>query len=152
VCAVGNQIHITDITASKATNSGADHIAVRTINSDHQKNICSFDFTADGAFLVALSEDKVCVYETSHWKLVTSHMPQIKAAGCAFIMGDKLRLLYGCYEEIFFWQCGATAVQPKKAGSQSGLVAGIACTLSNGQTVIATASHSKEKNLMLWTI
>lgn len=152
-CAVGNQIYIIDITSAKA-NSGNDNMGMRTITTDHGKNICSFDWSADGNFLVASSEDKICVYETSHWKCVMNHIPQSKISGCAFVNGgEKLRLLYGGYQDIFLWQCGIPGTQPKKAGSQSGMVVSIACHSVSGQTIVATASHhQKEKNLMLWSI
>jgi WD40 repeat protein len=149
-CAVGNQIYIIDITKN---NSGDN--AIRTITTDHGKNICSFDWSADGNFLVASSEDKICVYDTSHWKCVMSHIPQSKISGCAFINGinEKLRILYGGYQDIFIWQCGVPGSQPKKAGTQSGMVVSIACCSIGGQTVVASASHEpKEKNLMLWSI
>ncbi|OBZ81468.1 Transcriptional corepressor LEUNIG [Choanephora cucurbitarum] len=154
-CAVGNQIYIIDITSAKnSTNAGNDTIGIRTINTDHGKNICSFDWSSDGGFLVASSEDKICVYETSHWKCVTSQMSQ-KISSCAFIHGstDKLQLLYGGYQDIFLWQCSIPGAQPKKVGTQSGTVVSIACCPVAGQTVVASASHHpKEKNLMLWTI
>lgn len=154
-CAVGNQIYIIDITSAKnSTNIGNDNIGIRTINTDHGKNICSFDWSSDGSFLVASSEDKICVYETSHWKCVTSQMSQ-KISSCAFIHGstDKLQLLYGGYQDIFLWQCSIPGAQPKKVGAQSGTVVSIACCPVAGQTVVASASHHpKEKNLMLWTI
>lgn len=148
-CAVGNQIYIIDITKN---NTGDN--AIRTITTDHGKNICSFDWSADGNFLVASSEDKICVYETSHWKCVMNHIPQSKIAGCAFMNGgnEKLRILYGGYQDIFIWHCGVAGSQPKKAGSQSGMVVSIACSSNGGQTVVASASHhQKEKNLMLWS-
>lgn len=152
-CAVGNQIYIIDITSAKA-NSNNDNMGMRTITTDHGKNICSFDWSADGNFLVASSEDKICVYETSHWKCVMNHIPQSKISGCAFVNGgEKLQLLYGGYQDIFLWQCGIAGAQPKKAGSQSGMVVSIACHSVSGQTIVATASHhQKEKNLMLWSI
>lgn len=151
-CAVANQIYIIDITAIKGNDNS---IGVRTIASDHNKNIGSFDWSADGSFLVASSEDKISVYETSHWKCVMNHLPQSKVSGCAFIHGgnEKLRLLYGGYQEIYLWQCTISGSQPRKVGTQLGTVVSIANhTMSNGQTLIATASHSKEKNLVLWTI
>lgn len=167
-CAVGNQINIIDITSSGKNNSGnsnnnnsnniinADNMGVRTIPTDHGKNICSFDWSSDGNFLVASSEDKICVYETSHWKCVMNHIPQSKISGCAFVNGgnEKLRLLYGGYQDIFLWQCGIPGAQPKKVGSQSGMVVSIACcSVASCQTLVASASHhQKEKNLMLWTI
>ncbi|OAD06059.1 hypothetical protein MUCCIDRAFT_122351, partial [Mucor lusitanicus CBS 277.49] len=99
-CAVGNQINIIDITSSGKSNSGNSNNS-----SNHGKNICSFDWSPDGNFLVASSEDKICVYETSHWKCVMNHIPQSKISGCAFVNGgnEKLRLLYGGYQEIFLW-------------------------------------------------
>jgi WD40 repeat protein len=160
-CAVGNQIYIIDITSSSPTNNNttkptaannSDNMGMRTITTDHGKNICSFDWSSDGNFLVASSEDKICVYETAHWKCVMNHIPQSKISGCAFINGSK-NLLYGGYQDIFLWQCGIPGAQPKKAGSQSGMVVSIACSSSGGQTIVASASHhQKEKNLMLWSI
>ncbi|KAI8996987.1 hypothetical protein BDB01DRAFT_830616 [Pilobolus umbonatus] len=156
-CAIANQIYIIDIITAKGNSNAADNMAVRTINSEHVKNIWSFDWSADGNFLVASSDDKICVYETSHWKCVMNHIPQSKASGCAFLKGggsDKLSLLYGGYQDIFLWQSSVASAQPKKAGSQSGNVVSIACcSIPGGQTLVASASHhSKEKNLMLWTI
>lgn len=160
-CAVGNQIYIIDITSSSSTpsssntknsnaNNNADHMGMRTISTDHGKNICSFDWSSDGQFLVASSEDKICVYETAHWKCVMNHIPQSKISGCAFINGNSKSLLYGGYQDIFLWQCGIPGAQPKKAGSQPGMVISIAV---NGQSIVASASHQqKEKNLMLWSI
>ncbi|KAG1469347.1 hypothetical protein G6F56_003307 [Rhizopus delemar] len=149
-CAVGNQMYIIDITKNNNENN-----AIRTITTDHGKNICSFDWSADGNFLVASSDDKICVYDTAHWKCVMSHTPQSKISGCAFVNGgnEKLRILYGGYQDIFIWHCGVTGSQPKKAGLQSGMVVNIACCSVGGQTVVASASHyQKEKNLMLWSI
>lgn len=153
-CAVGNQIYIIDITLVKPNSGNNDNMGMRTISTDHGKNICSFDWSADGNFLVASSEDKICVYETSHWKCVMHHIPQSKVSGCAFVNGgDKLKLLYGGYQDIFLWHCGIAGAQPKKAASQYGMVVSIACHSVSGQTIVATASHhQKEKNLMLWTI
>lgn len=170
-CAVGNQIYIIDITSAKNNNpnsgntsnnsnshSNSDNIGIRTITTDHGKNICSFDWSTDGNFLVASSEDKICVYDTSHWKCVMNHIPQSKISGCAFVKNggnEKLRLLYGGYQDIFLWQCGIPGAQPKRAGTQQGMVVSIACcsVAAGQQTLVASAStHQKERNLMLWTI
>jgi WD40 repeat protein len=153
-CAVGNQIYIIDITSAVSSKSDNNNMGMRTIVTDHGKNIYSFDWSADGNFLVAASEDKICVYDTTHWKCVMNNTPQSKISGCAFVNGgEKLRILYGGYQDIFLWQCGLPGAQPKKAGSQSGNVVSIACHSVNGQTIVATASHhQKEKNLMLWSI
>jgi WD40 repeat protein len=165
-CAVGNQINIIDITSARnnSSNSGnasnssnTNNMGIRTIATDHGKNICSFDWSTDGNFLAASSEDKICVYDTSQWKCVWNYTSESKISSCAFVKSggnEKLRLLYGGYENIFLWQCGTPGEQPKKVGSQSGTVMSIACcsVAAGQQTFVASASHHQEKNLMLWTI
>lgn len=114
------------------------------------------------------------VYETGQWKLVNRHTATDKISACAFVMptsgnnsnsnggvdssaagvtgAEKLRVVYGSYEAIYVWQCSVPGSQPKRAGAQSGMVTGLACINTNGQTIVASASHNKEKNLMLWTL
>ncbi|KAI8336353.1 WD40-repeat-containing domain protein [Chlamydoabsidia padenii] len=177
-CAAGNQLFVIDIDVVKNNTSSADTAAVRTINADHSKNICSLDWSTDGSYLVASSENAVMVYETGQWKLINRHTATDKISACAFVMpttnsnnngassggsnagtaaggvtgAEKLRVVYGTYEAIYVWQCSVPGVQPKQAGKQSGMVTGLACINTNGQTIMASASHYKEKNLMLWTL
>ncbi|KAI9476439.1 MAG: WD40-repeat-containing domain protein [Benjaminiella poitrasii] len=153
VCAVGNQIFIVDLALAKTGSTNG----IRTITTDHSKNVCAFDWSADGALLVASSEDKVCVYESAHWKCVASQIPQSKVSGCAFVKiagREKPSLLFGGYQDIFLWELGVPGAQPQQAGFQPGMIVSIACSPgSNTPALVATASHhQKEKNLILWTI
>ncbi|KAL0095992.1 hypothetical protein J3Q64DRAFT_1705674 [Phycomyces blakesleeanus] len=161
-CAVGTQLLVVDIITAKtnASNTYTDSSAIRTISSDHTKNISCLDWSDDGAFLVTSSDTLICVYETAHWKPIAMHTPHSKIWSCAFVTsagagtnnsGDKLRIMFGEYEAIYVWQ-GIQNSQPKKAGAPPGTIMGIACSRSGGQTVVATASSQREKNLMLWTI
>jgi WD40 repeat protein len=158
--AVSTTLHILDISTCKNNSSVTDNISTRTINTTHKRNISSIDWSPDGAYLVASSEEMVSVYETQHWKQVAIHPTQTKISGCAFILTrDKnantagLAVAYGEYEAICLWQFTSRSNSPKAIRSaQSGTVAGIASICRpDGQTLIASASHSKAKNLMIWT-
>ncbi|KAI9253206.1 WD40-repeat-containing domain protein [Sporodiniella umbellata] len=146
-CGVGAQIYIVDIT------KGGEN-ASRTIHTDHTKNIGAFDWSADGSFLVATSDDRVCVYDTTHWKCVMSQTHPLKVSGCAFVKGgnEKLRIIYGSYEATYIWNCSTPGSQPKKIGSQQGTVANVACCSIAGQTLVASASQHPKDHLMLWSI
>lgn len=133
----------------------------------------------DGNYLVTSSENEVMVYETGHWKLINKHTVSDKISACAFMTptaptptatpttansdngvettqggatgARKLYVVYGGYESIYVWQCNVIGSQPQRMGRQSGIVAGLACAFMNGKSIVASASHHKEKNLMLWT-
>lgn len=160
VAAVSNTLHILDINACKNNSSSADNISTRTIPTSHSRNIYSIDWSPDGSFLVASSEDMVSVYETQHWKQIAGQAAQTKISGCSFVQtrdkaapNGRLMVAYGEYETICLWQFTGPASSPKHVTSaQSGMVVGIASVLRpDGQTLIASASHSKTKNLMIWT-
>lgn len=159
-CAVGNQLYVIDIHRLKGDNNNMD--GIKTIQTNDSKNITSLDWSSDGNFLVTCSEGLIAVYDTVHWKMVNSHSLQDKTASCAFVnhesSTDKLQVIFGEYEAIYIWQCSVPGAQPKRTGSQPGLVAALACstntfTMDGTTTMIASASHnSKDKNLMLWSI
>ncbi|KAI8332691.1 hypothetical protein BC941DRAFT_436347 [Chlamydoabsidia padenii] len=171
-CAAGNQIFIINIDAAKNNTSTGDSSAVRTINVEHSKNICSLDWSMDGSYLVTSSENEVMVYETGHWKLINKHTATDKISACAFMPSTtidnsgeatqgqgggatgarKLCVVYGCYQFIYVWQCNVPGSQPQRMGKQYGMVAGLTCAHTNGQYIVASASHHKEDNLMLWTL
>ncbi|ORX43708.1 hypothetical protein DM01DRAFT_1340671 [Hesseltinella vesiculosa] len=164
VCAAANQLFVIDMDAAKNNASSSDTTAIRMINSADQangKNILCLDWSSTGQYLVASSESTVQVYDTSQWKVVSVYTASDKIAASAFILPDgqqqvtaldKSRVLFGGYESIYLWSSSSQGTQPKRVASQSGMVAALACTQWNGQTVIASASHSKDKNLMLWSI
>jgi WD40 repeat protein len=158
--AVSNTLHILDINACKNNSSSSDNISTRTINTTHKRNISSIDWSPDGAYLVASSEELVSVYETQHWKQIAIHATQTKISGCAFVLTrdksnntGRLAVAYGEYETICLWQFTSPSSSPKAVRSaQSGTVAGIASICRpDGQTLVASASRSKAKNLMIWT-
>jgi WD40 repeat protein len=161
VAAVSTTLYILDINACKNNSSSSDNISTRTINTTHSRNISSIDWSPDGAFLVASSDDMVTVYETQHWKKIASQSAQTKISGCAFVQtrdksggnNGQLNVAYGEYETICLWQFHPSGNSPKHVQSaQSGMVVGIASVLRpDGQTLMASASHSKNKNLMIWT-
>lgn len=158
--AVSNTLHILDINACKNNSSSSDNISTRTINTTHNRNITSIDWSPDGTFLVASSDDMVSVYETQHWKQIAFQAAQNKIYGCTFVQtrdkasNGRLSVAYGEYETICLWQFTASGSSPKHVSSaQSGMVVGFASVLRpDGQTLVASASHSKTKNLMIWTI
>lgn len=157
--AVSNTLYILDISACKNNSSSSDNISTRTINTTHSRNISSIDWSPDGAFLVASSDDMVTVYETQHWKKISSQAAQTKISGCSFVQtrdkagSGQLLVAYGEYEAFCLWQFNPSGNPPKHVQSaQSGTVVGIASVLQpDGQTLMASASHSKTKNLMIWT-
>lgn len=163
-CAVGNQLYVIDIHRLKGDNNNNNMDGIKTIQTSDSKNITSLDWSSDGNFLVTCSEGLIAVYDTVHWKMVNSHSLQGKTASCAFVnhesngSTDKLQVIFGEYEAIYIWQCSVPGAQPKRTGSQPGLVAALACSTTStfpmdGTTMVASASHNtKDKNLMLWSI
>jgi WD40 repeat protein len=95
---------VIDIDIAKNNASSADSSAIRTINAEHSKNICSLDWSSNGNYLVASSENAVIVYETGQWKRINMQTATNKISACAFATstGDsgpaaatKLRVVYG---------------------------------------------------------
>ncbi|KAF9973085.1 hypothetical protein BGZ73_003704 [Actinomortierella ambigua] len=97
----------------------------RPITTTHSKNISTLDWSSQGNFLVTASVDQVCVWDTTHWKVVASQTCQ-KTTSCAFLKsissspssagaGSQAyphhhphgprngRLIYGDYETIWIW-------------------------------------------------
>lgn len=155
-CSVGTQIHMINITAAKNNTTGTpnDDVAVKLMPTEHTKKVSCIDWSPDGSFMVISSEDFICVYDVTHWRAVATQATQTKISSCAFVVAsgqassnNKLRVAYGVYEYIYVWTFGDPSSQPQRTGGQGGHVAAIASTTE----LVASASHLKEQNLMLWT-
>ncbi|KAG0257124.1 hypothetical protein BG011_004145 [Mortierella polycephala] len=97
----------------------------RPINTTHDKNITTLDWSSHGNLLVSASEELICVWDTTHatqWKVLSTQQSQ-KISSCAFLKSHNAagsttagtvsnsstsaaattRLVYSTYEKIFVW-------------------------------------------------
>ncbi|KAL1923732.1 uncharacterized protein VTP21DRAFT_8712 [Calcarisporiella thermophila] len=170
--AFATTLSIVDINTCKDESIAAENTTTRIISAPHLKNITSIDWSADGTYLVTSSDDIICVWETTHYKIVNQYQPQTgKISSCAFLGGGASgspRVAFGDYEVIYVWNFeGAGQTGGKMAGSQegtdpipvpqaqTGVVAALACSSSgdeSGRHFLASGSMAKSNNTKIWIV
>ncbi|OZJ03101.1 hypothetical protein BZG36_03367 [Bifiguratus adelaidae] len=157
-CALSSTLTIFDINACKHNGLVSEIPSTKTLPTSHNKYISSIDWSLDGSYLVTQSEDLICVWETTHWRLIATQSSSSKIASCSFIAGSVPRIAYGEYQNINVWQFGSMggAAPPKQAlDAQNAMVIALATHTKSdgsGQIILASGSSNKDSNVKLWSV
>ncbi|RUP43969.1 hypothetical protein BC936DRAFT_150129 [Jimgerdemannia flammicorona] len=153
-------LSIIDISSYKNDSNSSLSSSTKTLTTN--RDISSIDWSGDGLYLVAASEDTICVWETSHWKMITQHNTQNKLTSCVFLSSatapsgssDKsMRIAFGEYEAISVWQF--LGGNPTRVSAPMGTVTALACGTrsdGSGKLFLASTSSSKDNNLKIWHV
>lgn len=161
--AFSTNLVIVDIHSYKDNPTSQNNTSIKTFNNtSHTKSIFAIDWSSDGVYLVSVSEDSFCLWETAHWRPLHSVPAQSKLTSCAILgspvgSSDKnLRIALGEYEVINVWQYGTGAVGnfiTVKAHDKA-VTTALACGVRNDGLgpFLASGSGSKDNNLKIWRV
>ncbi|KAK9762294.1 hypothetical protein K7432_012117 [Basidiobolus ranarum] len=169
--AISNTLIYIDVFACEDNSSASDHLSTRTFATQHSKNIFTVDWSLDGSFLLTASEDLICVWDATTFKVIYTQQPQTgKISSCCFLANNNptsnsktLRVAIGEYEVIYIWAfAGGDGEAKLKAmpGAQNGVVSCLASgyisdTSTNNKSpilLLTSASGSKDENLKTWIV